>query len=377
MKAIHFLLVSCALIYNGCSKPVQPQPVKPSYPITAGEVIQRDVPIFIESIGNVYSLQYIQIRPQVSGIIQEAYVQQGQFVRKGDPLYQIDPRQYQANLEKAQATLTQDQATLKFNENRVERYKNIVKQEYLSRLDFDQYVSQVELSKGLIQRDLADIALAKLNLEWCTPLSPIDGKISQFNIDPGNLVVANDPNSLTDIRQITPAGIQFTLNQTDFIAMQKTRKEEALKFEVFLTQEPTQPRTGQIFFIDNHLSLTTGTVLLRGSIPNEDEFLWPGEFVRIRLLLRTEPQAVLVPEEAIVVGQDGPYVYIYQPETSTVDYRLITKGETIDKMVLIKKGVNPGEKVVLRGQINLHPGDKVFISDPDQSTPPKEPKDKS
>lgn len=360
---IQMILKSClafVLVFLcGCSS--APKPKERSYPVTIGEVVQQDVPIYVEAIGNVYSLQTVQIRPQVGGIILEAYVKQGQYVKKGDPLYQIDPRPYQAALDEAKANLQKDLATLKFSEQQVERNQELVKKEYIAKLTFEQYLSQVDLNKGQVASDRAAIALAEINLEWCIPLSPLDGKVSQYNIDPGNLVIGNDPNALTNIRQITPADIRFSITQNDFIKVQKARQSGTLKFEVILPQETENPREGKIYFIDNSLDPTTGTILLRGAAPNEDEMFWPGEFVRVRLRLRVEPNALLVPEEAVRIGQDGPYVYIYQPETSTAEYRLVTRGERFNHMILIEKGVALNEKVIVRGQNNLLPGAKVFI----------------
>ncbi|MBA3722863.1 MAG: efflux RND transporter periplasmic adaptor subunit [Parachlamydiaceae bacterium] len=358
--AFRYIILSLAFFY-GCNS--NPKQEAPTYPVKIADVIQKDVPIYIDVIGNVNSLDFIKIRPQVTGIIQEAFVEQGQYVKKGDPLYKIDPRPFQANLDKAKASLIKDQATLKFNEERVARYNDIVKKEYLSQLEYDQFVSNVELSKGQILSDQADIDLAQINLEWTTPTSPIDGKISQYNIDPGNLVTANDPNAFSDIRTITPADIHFNIAQNDFVKVQKSmeNKKKQLKFLALLPQAPTKPREGEIYFIDNHIDTTTGTILLKGTVPNEDEMFWPGEFVKIKIELRVQPNAILIPVEAIKVGQDGPYVYVYLPETSTVEYRLIVKGDSTDHMVLVEKGVNAGEKIVTQGQLNLRPGNKVYI----------------
>lgn len=359
-----FFCWSAMILFPSCSSNHLPPKQERIFPITIGEVIQKEIPIYIEAIGHVDSLQIVQIRPQVGGIIQEAYVQQGQYVKKGDPLYKIDPRPYQANLDRAKANLTKDLANLKFAEEQVKRYSEVVKKEFVAKLTYDQYLSQVELNRGQVLSDEAEIELAELNLEWCIPESPINGKISQFNIYPGNLVTANDPNALTDIRQMTPADIRFNITQSEFIEVQKSLKQGPLQFEVILPQETHQPRKGNIYFIDNHINPTTGTILLKGAISNEDAFLWPGEFIRVRLLLRNEPHALLIPEEAVKIGYEGHYVYIYLPESSTVEYRRVTliKGGKIDQWVAIQEGIQPGEKVVVRGQNNLLPGAKVLVA---------------
>lgn len=359
-----FRLIALTLVclsLTACSGDNQKKQVR-TFPVIVGDVIVRDVPIYVETIGNVYSLQTVEVRPQVGGIIQEAYVKQGQYVKKGDPLYKIDPRPYEANLEKAKAALIKDLAALNLAEITVQRYASLVSKEYVSKLNYEQYQANVETGKGQVLSDQADISLAELNLEWTTPRSPIDGKISQFNIDPGNLVIVNDPNALTNIRQITPADVRFGITQKDFIEVQKSILSGLLKFEVILPQEISKPREGKIYFIDNHIDLSTGTILLRGTVPNEDEFLWPGEFVRIRLQLRVHPNALLVPEEAVQIGREGPFVYVYQPDTSTVEYRKVVKGENIDHLQMILEGVKAGEKVVTKGQVNLRQGAQVELA---------------
>jgi len=355
-----YLCLFFLLILGGC-KSDKPQPEERAYPVTIAGVEQRDVPIFIESIGNVYSALTVQIRPQVGGVITQAFVEQGQYVKKDDPLYQIDPRPFKGRLDASKAMFIKNTASLKFAEIRVERYSDLVKKDYFSKLNFDQYTTEVEAAKGQVMIDEANVALAELDLEWSTVVSPIDGKVGQFNIDPGNLVVANDPIALTDIRQVTPASIHFNLTQKDFIALQKAKDEGSLKFEVILPQKVDQPRTGQIYFIDNHFDLSTGTILIKGSVENEDELFWPGEFVRVRLNLGMISNAILVPEEAVQLGQDGPFVYVYIPEKGRVEYRLITKGEKLGQQVVIEKGIASSEKVVTKGQVNLRPGSKVTL----------------
>jgi membrane fusion protein, multidrug efflux system len=353
------LLLSVVLFFQGCSE--KPMKVERSAPVTIGDIIQKDIPIYIESIGNVYSLQTVQIRPQVGGIILEAYVKQGQYVKKGAPLYKIDPRPYVAALERAEATLIKDIALLRYSEEQLLRNSELVKEDFISKLTYEQYVSQVGFNKGQVLSDEADIAEAKLNVEWCIPVSPLDGKISQYDIDVGNLVVANDANALTNIRQITPIDIRFNITQNEYVEVQNAMKNGELQFEVILPQKAEIPRVGNIYFIDNHLDMDTGTILLKGQVENDDELLWPGEFIKVRLQLRKVQNALLVPEEAVKIGQDGPYIYVYQPETSTAEYRPVVKGQKVDNRIYIQQGVKLGEKVIVQGQNNLLPGAKVFI----------------
>lgn len=354
-----FLQLLGILFFTCCTN--VPPPKEPIFPVTLGDVVVKDLPIYIQSVGNVFSLTTVQIRPQVAGVVKEAYVKEGQYVKKGDPLYLIDPRPYQAVLDEAKATLLKDQAALEFAEIRLVRYADLVKKDFFAKINYEEFTTTAESAKAQVLSDIAAVELAKLNLDWCTPVSTLTGKVSQYNIYPGNLVTAYDPNFLIDIRQIDPIDIRFTVNQKDFVRVQEAERAGALKFDASLPHGEDHPREGLVYFVDNHIDLGTGTILLKGSLPNADELLWPGEFVRVRLLLKVIPNALLVPEEAVQMGQEGPFIYVFQPETSRVEYRKVIKGQTSDNFTQIEKGIKAGEKVVLKGQVNLRPGVKVSL----------------
>lgn len=333
------------------------------YPIKIGESIQRDVPILIKKIGQVYTEKFVQVKAQVGGVLEEVYVKEGQFVKKGTVLYKIDQRPYKAALDSAEADLAKAKAALKISEIILERNKKLVDENYISKLDFEQFQTNVESSKADVDSFAAALEIAKLNLEWTTLVSPIDGRVSQYLVNQGNLILANDSSTfITDIRQISPANILFSLTQTEFIAVQQVMNEGPLKFDAILPQYPNTPYEGTVYFIDNHLHTDSGSLNLKGMIPNEDELFWPGEFIHVHLKLKTKPNAILVPKEAVVIGQEGPYVYIYKPENSTVEYRRVVKGEVVDDFIVIDQGVHIGEKVVVLGQVNLRPHAKVFIA---------------
>lgn len=354
-------IIGALVLLCGCSNKKEQKKEERIFPVTLAPVTKKDVPIFIEAIGNVYSLESVTLRPQVGGIILEAFVKQGAFVNKGDPLYKIDPRPYEAALDQALGALIKDQAILEFAQLSVKSYAPLVEKDFYSKLSYDQLKANVLEAQGQVLIDKGNIETAKLNLDWTTLISPIDGKISQYNIDPGNLVIANDTNALTTILSISPADIRFNINQKDFVKVQQALKENTLKFEAILPQFPQAPREGKIYFIDNTLGLSTGTILIKGSVENEDGFFWPGEFINTRLQLKIEPQALLVPQEAVKVGQSGSYLYVYNEATSSVELRNVKRGELIDQMILIKEGIQEGEKVVVKGQVNLKQGAKVKV----------------
>lgn len=356
------ILVMMIVALCSCSREHKKEKIEPSYPVTVARVEVRDVPIYINLIGNIFAAETVQIRPQVGGMIQEIYIDEGSKVSKGDILYKIDPRPYEAALEKAEAVLVKDKTALEFAEIRIKRYADLVEKDYFSKLNFEQYKIDADALRAQLLIDEADIAIAKINLEWTLVRSPLDGRSGAKKVDLGNIVTANDANGLTDVQQINPIDVYFHVTQKDWVAVQASENVSQLKFEVFLPQKPEKMREGKIYFIDNHVDPNTGTVLMKGRIDNEDEFFWPGEFVQVRLELRIEKDAIVVPLKALQVSQDGPFVFIYEPEASKVEYRAIIKGQTADDYAIVKKGVSATEFVVTQGQINLKPGSKVSVA---------------
>lgn len=344
------------LLMQGCSN--HNKSVTPVYPVTIADVTQGDITSYIEVIGNVTTLYYIQIRPQVTGILKEYYVKQGDYIKANQPLLLIDPRPYEDALKSAQGNLIKDQANLKYAQDQVERNKKLVTQEYVSQLSYDQFVSQVEMDKGQIITDKAAISTAKLNIEWTKPTSPVDGRVSAQYVNPGNLVTAGQANALIDVRQTDPAEISFNVSQNDYVKVTQI-KQKPIKFLAYLPQKPNEMREGNVYFIDNHIDTSTGTILIKGTIPNKDEYFLPGEFVKVKLVQDIQKDAFLVPEQSIKVGQEGNYLYVFHPDTSTVEYRKVTTGSKSDGLIAVKSGVQKGEKVVVEGQNNLLPGSKA------------------
>lgn len=360
-----FLLVAwipaaCLLALVSCSKEERRE--VPPVRVETAKVIQKDVKNYIEAIGNVYETSIVQIRPQVQGILLKAYASQGDFVQKGDLLYEIDPRPYQAALDQAEANLTKNRAALELAQSTVKRYADVAAKDYISALTFEQYNSNVKSAAAQVETDTASVEIAQINLDYSKITSPIDGKISVYNIYPGNLVVVNDPTALTEIRQITPADIRFSIPQKDFQEIQNSQKGlDEIKLEVFLPYDNDRRFQGTLYFIDNHVDLQTGMILLKGLVPNEDKILWPGEFVRVRILTSTLENALVIPLSALQTGQKGKYVYVVRPDMS-VDLVYVTTGIQTDSEIVITTGLNPNDIIVTNGQLNLRNGSKVLIS---------------
>lgn len=344
-------------------------PGRPPVPVDEAVVEVQDVPIHLKALGTVYARITVRLKPQVQGRILKTHVKQGQVVRKGELLYTIDPRVYQANLEKAQAVLEKDEALLVFAKQKLERYSQLKEKEFVSPLTLEELKSTVDAAKAQILEDKATVELAKIEREYCDVYSPINGKISQFQLDVGNLVKAFDDNALTEILQIQPVEVRFAFPQKDFLEIKKYYTISNLPFTVIDPNHLEMTYHGEVDFLDNKIDLNTGTILLKGVVENPKEQLWPGAYVWVSVLLKTEKDALVVPEEAVQIGQSGPYVFVIGDDKK-VDLRLVTVGPEVEGKQIILTGVKPGEHVVTNGQINLKPGSSVWIKNEQKKNTP-------
>lgn len=347
------------MVLNACSSEQAPVG-RPPVPVDEAIVTKEDVPIHLKALGTVYARITVRLKPQVQGKILKTHVKQGQVVHKGELLYTIDPRVYQANLEKAQAFLEKDEALLVFAKQKLERYSQLKEKEFVSPLTLEELKSTVDAAKAQILVDKAAVDLAKIEREYCDVYSPINGKISQFQIDVGNLVKAFDDNALTEILQIQPVEVRFAFPQKDFLAIKKYYTISTLPFTVLDPNHPKIKYEGEVDFLDNKIDTSTGTILLKGVVENLREQLWPGAYVWVSVLLKTEKNALVVPRDAVQIGQQGPYVFVIGDDKK-VDLRLVTVGDEVDGKQIILTGVSEGEHVVTNGQINLKPGSTVWI----------------
>lgn len=356
MTIIRWLFI---LVLSACSSESEHPKEKP-VPVDEAIVKAENVPIYLKTLGTVYARITVRLKPQIQGRILKTHVKQGQVVRKGELLYSIDPRVYQANLDKAIAILEKDQAELAFAKQKLERYSQLKEKEFVSPLTLEELKSNVDSKKAQILGDQADVELAKIEREYADVYSPINGKISQFQLDVGNLVKAFDDNALTEILQIQPVEVRFSFPQKDFLEIKKYYTISQLPFTVLDPNHPGMEYFGVVDFIDNKIDTATGTILLKGVVENKEELLWPGAYVWVSVLLKTEENALVVPSEAVQIGQQGPYVFVIGDDKK-VDLRLVTVGYEVEGKKIILSGVKEGEHVVTNGQINLKPGSLVWI----------------
>jgi multidrug efflux system membrane fusion protein len=312
--------------------------------VTVAKVVTKDVPLYLDEIGTCAAYETVLVQAQVSGVIITRNFQDGSEVKKGDLLFTIDPRPYQAALDQAKAQADLDQVTLKRQEGL--RARNVIAQQ-----DYDTAVANE-------QRSRAATEAAQVNLDWCYIKSPINGRVGLRNVDVGNLVGPSTP-PLVTIQGLDPIYTDFTVAQNDLPLVRKYLNGPNVKVETYLPGGSITPRVGDLYFIDKAVQPGAGTVKVRGVTPNPDRALWPSEFVRVRFILDTLKNATLVPVQAVQVSQSGPFVFVVKPD-NTVDLRPVKPGQRQEgDLTVVESGVKPDETVVVTGQLALAPGAKV------------------
>lgn len=361
MKHRLILLISLGLL-TGCSEAPPSPPMKFERPIPAAiaEVTVKDIPVYIEAIGNVTALAQVDVRPQVTGKVVRLFVKPGQDVQAGQILYQIDPVPYQLQLEKAQATLEKDLAKLEYTRQRLNRYERLMDSQFVSRLSIDEYRSDVRTQESQIKIDQAEVRLAEINLSYTNVISPLKGQISLNLVDEGNIITGGETNALTRILQMTPIYVCFNIAQREFQQIQESLQKGDRRFAAFLPHQDRQFE-GEVVAVDNQIDPQTGTIQIKGLVTNQDQSLWPGEFVRVKLFLKTKKNMPVVPASAIQANQKGSFVYTVL-EDHSIEMVPVKVGEEIEGVVAIEEGLKEGMKVVTDGQLNLRPGVKVVIA---------------
>jgi len=352
------IIIIVFLFLCGCEK--KPPPAPPVYPVTVVKPIVRDVPLYFEYVGHVEAYKVVNVKSQIEGVLMKRHFEEGQEVKKGDLLITIDPRPYEAALLRAEATLALNRANLKLAQDTARRYAKLVAQEYVSELDYEQYLTNVSVSAAQVEQSMADLEEAKLNLEYCYIRASMDAVTSNTIIYEGNLIPNAGDQALVTLTQITPIYVYFYIPEKDLPLIQSYQKKCPLQTLAFLNHDYFHSFEGILTSINNQVDESTGTILLQATFPNTDKGLWPGEYVDIRLIYDSEKNAILLPSQAIQVGQSGPYIYVLK-EDHTVEMRPITTGQRENSYTIVKKGLKEQETVVLEGQLNLSPGAKVSV----------------
>jgi multidrug efflux system membrane fusion protein len=325
------------------SKGAQP----PARPVLVAKVISKDVPLYLDEIGTCAAYETVQVQAQVSGQIIARHFQDGADVKKGDLLFTIDPRPYQAALDQAKAQAALDQLTLKRQTDL--RAKNVT-----SPQDLDTAQANARKSEAAAEA-------AQVNVDFCYIKSPINGRAGLRLVDAGNIVSGNTGSGavLLTIQGLDPIYTDFTVAETDLALVRKYLGGPNVKVQTYSPDDKVPPRLGDLYFIDTAVQPGSGTVKARGVTPNPDHAFWPSEFVRVRFILDTIKDARLVPAQAVQISQSGPFIFVLKPD-NTVDLRPVKPGQRQDgDLMVVESGIQPDETVVVTGQLALAPGSKV------------------
>jgi membrane fusion protein, multidrug efflux system len=337
-------------------------PPAPPVPVSVARAELRTVPYVLQANGTVEPMQTVAIEPQVSGIVTKVLFKEGDEVKEGQPLFEIDPRSYQATLEQAEAVVERDRAQLANANQDVTRYQALVAKDYVTSQQMEQVKTTAASLKATLASDEAAAQQARLNLQYATIRSPISGRAGSLQVRIGYLAKAASPTPLVTINQIHPILVRFAVPS---VSLQRIRQyaSTTLPVSAHPVSAPGTASMGTLSFVDNAIDTTTGTILLKGTFENKDGALWPGEFVTASLQLFQQQNAVVVPSQAVVEGQNGNFVFVINAD-STATQREITVDRAAGDLTIVSQGVKPGEQVVIDGQLRLNTGTKVQIKPP-------------
>jgi multidrug efflux system membrane fusion protein len=340
-------------------------------PVTVAKAARQDVPIFLEGLGTVQASQSVAVRSQIDGKLQSVDFTEGQAVKKGDKLAQIDPRALQAALDQAVAKKAQDAAQLISAQKDLTRFQNLGLKGFETQQNIDQQQSKVDQFKASIQADEAAIENAQTQLSYATITSPLDGRVGIRQVDAGNIIHANDPNPLTVITQIRPSTATFTLPQQKLTEVREAMLRGGLTVLAFDQDNAAELARGELLLVDNQIDQTTSTIKLKARFANDDERLWPGEFVHLHIQVNLRKQAVTIPPVALQRGPNGLYAWVIKSDR-TAEQRPIDATTVSDDVTIVSKGLEPGESVVVNGQYRLQPGTHVEPTTQEAATSPRE-----
>jgi multidrug efflux system membrane fusion protein len=349
------------LVSIGCSKgSVQAAPAMPAPLVTVVNSKAQDVPRYLDEIGKNAAFESVTVTPQVAGRITERNFRDGEELKQGQLLFVVDPRPYKAQVDSAQANLAQAKAALELAKIQFSRDEEIIGTRAISKQDYDTKKSTVDVDQALVEGAEAALETAKLNLEYCYIHSPINGRAGARLVDVGNVVQPN-ATALLSIQRLDPIYAIFTITESDLPEVQKEMSHGTLKAAVRIPSDPENSlKPGRVEFLDNAVQTGSGTVNLRATVSNPEHHFWPGQFVDVKLVLSTQKQAVLIPNEATQISQKGPFVYVVKSD-DTAELRPITLGQRQGDDVVVTQGLSPNERVVLAGQLLVRPGGKVRV----------------
>ena len=381
-------LVTLILGAAGCSDRAtaqKPPPAPPMVPVSVAEVAQRTVPLQVRAVGNVQAYATVGIKSQVAGEMQQVHFSEGRDVKRGEPLFTIDPRPFEAALRQAEAALGQrqaevnqaranvarDQAQQEWAQTQEKRYHELLAKDLIAREQYEQIRTNMSAMEATVRADRAaeenaraaaaaaqaTVDNARLQLAYTQIRAPIDGRTGNLLVQRGNVIKANEDNPMVVIAQVRPIYVSFSVPEQQLAAIKRYQAAGTLKVEARVPNQASA--AGTLTFMNNTVDPNTGTIQLKATFANAENLLWPGQFVETTLTLTSEP-AIVVPSHAIQPGQQGPFVFVVRAD-STVESRKIEPGRRLERETIVTRGLNAGERVVTDGQLRLVPGARVDI----------------
>lgn len=358
-----WLVLTAVVLILSCSKsdpPTDKSRKSRTVPVIVAPVIQKDVPLELNTFGKAQSKANVTIKAKVTQIIESVHFKSGDKVSRGDLLFTLDSRPYAVALAHARATLSRDQVLAADAQLEVRRSKELIDKKMLAQEEYDKSKSAADALVEILKADQAAVDAAQINIDNCRITSPIDGRAGKVLVHAGNIATANDL-PLVTINQITPIDVFFSLPQAEFDSVRAYHNKAELSVEVAIPGETEPPEKGYLTFIDNRIDTSNGTIEIGATFPNPDERLWPGRYVLVNLMLTLQRDAVVAPLSAIMTGSSGQYVFVVNQD-QTVEMRVVTVARTAGDDAVIASGLKAGENVVTDGQLQLEEGTKVEIS---------------
>lgn len=383
IRTLGSIAAALVFILVGCTKVAPPQTERAAVPVAVGKAVRKSVPVLLNAIGNVEAYSTIAVKAQIGGYLMHVYFKEGQDVQKDAVLFEIDPRPYEQAVSQAEATivrdialqhqaeanLAKDKAQAENTRAQANRYSRLTTEGVVSKEQNEQFRTNanamdesvkadqaaIESARAAVNADRAALEAAKLNLSYCRITSPINGRTGILQVKEGNLVKANADTPMVTINQVAPIYVTFAVPEQQLGAIRESRARSEMRVEAQIPNRQAAAKQGVLTLIDNSVDITTGTIKLKASFPNTENLLWPGQFVNVVVTLGNEANVTVVPSEAVQTGQSGPYAFVVKSD-NTVESRQLTTGRVIGHETIVDKGIQPGDTVVIDGQMRLVPG---------------------
>lgn len=368
-RATRFIFIAAfiqtSIGLSGCSRKVEKPKVRPPAVVTTASATEQNVPVLVKAIGTMEASESVVVRTQISGELTRVAFREGQEVQKGALLFQLDPRTYQAVIRKAEATLARDKVIVDNARKDFARYSQLAKDGIVTQEQADGYRTKAESAAADVAADIAAVDSAREQLAYCTITSPISGRLGALAIDRGNVVKANET-VLVTINKTTPIHASFTIPEKELPEVKRQMALGRIAVEAEVPGATGIREKGVVSFFDNTVDPATGTIRVKAIFDNASKQLWPGQFVNLSIVLGMKNNAVVVPSQAIQTGQNGQFVFVVKSD-ATADIRQIVSGPVSQGMTVIEKGLQPGEQVIIDGQMRVVPAGKVEVKQPEKT----------